>query len=101
MDVETLDKALDSLPADDRQLFGRLYIPAVYESQMRLPDGMKDWVKNQFGSLEAVTGQKVVRLTNKITGEETIFNPLRMKRPHDAKKRVLQPGQPGQGRGQL
>ncbi len=85
MDVDTLDKALDSLSPADRRLFERLYTLAVYGCDLRLPEAMKPWVKSQFGSLEAVTGQKVVRLTNNISGEETIFNPLRLKRPHDAR----------------
>ena len=87
MDITTLDKTLDSLSAKDRRLFERLYTLAVYEGRMRIPDGMKAWVIKQFGSLETVTGQRIVRLTNNVTGEETIFNPLRIKRPHDVKEK--------------
>jgi hypothetical protein len=85
MEITSIDKAIDNLPRDVRCLFERLYTSDVYTGCMRIPEEMKPWVVNQFGSLEAVTEQKVTRLTNKVTGEETIFNPLRLKRPHDVK----------------
>ena len=86
MDITTIDKALDKLSAADRHLFARLYNPAIYDGHLIAPDSMKSWIANQFGSLAAVTEQRVVRLTNKVTGEETIFNPLRLKRPHDTRE---------------
>jgi len=85
MDITVLDKALDNLSQKDRELFVRLYRLAIYQGRTRIPESMKPWVIGQFGSLEAVTGQKIVRLTNTVTSEETIFNPLRIKRPHDAR----------------
>jgi len=86
MDIATIDKAIDKLSPVDKQIFARFYTSAVYTSRMLIPEGMYPWVTSQFGSLKDVTTQRVVRLTNKITGEETIFNPLRLKRPHDIKE---------------
>ena len=86
MNIITIDEAINALPTADRQLFRRLYTPAVYTSRMIVPESMEAWTASQFGSLEAVTSQRVARLTNRVTGEETIFNPLRLKRPHDAQE---------------
>jgi len=46
---------------------------------------MHDWVRHQFGSLETVSDQQVVRLTNKISGEETLFSNIRHLRPSDTR----------------
>lgn len=86
MDITAIDKATDKLSPADRRLFARLYTSAVYTGRMVIPEILKPWIIRQFGSLEAVTKQKVARLTNKVTGEETIFNPLRQRRPHDLKE---------------
>ena len=86
MNIATLDRTIDNLVPVDRALFKRLYEPTVYTSLMLIPESMTPWIISQFGSLEAVTKQKVIRLTNKVTSEETIFNPLRLKRPHDARE---------------
>ena len=85
MEITSIDKAVDNLSQGERGMFKRLYISDVYTGCLRVPDEMKAWVVSQFGSLKAVTEQRVTRLTNKITSEETIFNPLRLKRPHDVK----------------
>jgi hypothetical protein len=44
---------------------------------------MEPWVRQQFGSLDAVTRQKVVKVANVITFEEALFNRLRSSRPVD------------------
>lgn len=42
---------------------------------------MHPWIRTQFGSLEAVERQKIVRVTNLVTFEDAIFNALRSQRP--------------------
>jgi hypothetical protein len=42
---------------------------------------MAPWVKQQFGSVEAVKKQTVVRVTNRITSEGALFNRQRASRP--------------------
>jgi hypothetical protein len=87
-DITGLDKRLDSLSPTDRTLFERLYSLCAQNSEMCIPPNMRDWVAVQFGSVEAVASQKVVRLTNKITGEETLFNSLRALRPSDTREKT-------------
>lgn len=48
---------------------------------------MVPWIERQFGSLEAVVKQRVVRITNRWTFEGTLFNPLRARRPMPAAQR--------------
>ncbi len=42
---------------------------------------MEDWLAKQFGSVDAVRRQQIVRVTNRVTLEGTLFNPLRARRP--------------------
>lgn len=79
--ISGLLAAVDSLPPAERQLFHRIYQVSQGGGKMRLPEAMQGWVKDQFGSLEAVTNQKITRVTNRITLQETLFNPLRTHRP--------------------
>lgn len=39
------------------------------------------WLDNNEGYLNQATHQKIIKLYNKYTNEEAIFNPLRGKRP--------------------
>jgi len=87
-EISTLDKRLDTLSPADRVLFERLYVLNAQNSQMYVPDSMRGWVVKQFGSLEAVANQLVVRLTNRITGDETIYNSLRGLRPSDTREKT-------------
>jgi hypothetical protein len=50
---------------------------------------MEPWVKQRFGPVETVSRQKVVRVTNKVTGEGTLFNRLRSLRPIDARQEEI------------
>jgi hypothetical protein len=94
-DISTLDKRLDNMQDIQRKLFDRIYHRSFSHSQLNLPDSMKPWVVKQFGSLEAVQNQTVLRLANKITGEETIFNSMRCLRPLDNKEKdSFTPGSP-------
>jgi len=83
--MDTLDKVLTQLPASDKSLFQRFYTLCIQQGQLCIPDHLKDYVINQFGSLEVVAEQKIVRLHNKLSGEESIFNSIRHLRPSDTR----------------
>ncbi|RJO62425.1 MAG: hypothetical protein C4542_04190 [Dehalococcoidia bacterium] len=87
-DISSLDKRLDNLSSADRTLFERLYSLCAQKGEMRIPENMREWVSKQFGSLEAVANQRIVRVTNSITGEESIFNSLRALRPSDTREKT-------------
>ncbi len=80
-----------ALPPLDRELFHRLFRLTVSEGLLRAPASMHGWLKEQFGSVEEVERQAVVRVTNRWTLEETVFNPLRARRPQRTEPPTSQP----------
>jgi hypothetical protein len=78
-----LDEIVEALPAAEKALFQRLYALTPAVGELCLPRAMQAWAEQQFGSLDAVTRQKIVRVTNLHTGEETLFSKLRASRPLD------------------
>ena len=73
-----------NLPAPDRARFERIFQLAVAEGQAVPPQAMEAWIARQFGSVDAVRRQQIVRVTNRVTLEGTLFNPLRVRRPIEA-----------------
>lgn len=47
------------------------------------PPELHDWLRERFGSVEAVRDQSMIHVTNLAIGESTIFSPLRARRPID------------------
>jgi len=83
--ITALKEIVDSLPADKKELFQRIYAVTATVGELRTPPPMQPWVRQQFGSVEAVTRQQIVKVTNMITSEEALFNRLRSSRPVEAK----------------
>ena len=48
---------------------------------------MEPWVIQQFGALEPVREQTIVKIVNRLTLESALFNPLRARRPDQAGRR--------------
>jgi hypothetical protein len=79
--ITDLDKIVDTLRAEEKAKFLRLFHVCATEGQIRPPETMHDWIRAHFGSVEATLKQKVIRVTNLITFEESLFNKLRADRP--------------------
>jgi len=79
--ITNLEEIVDSLPADEKERFRRIYSVTTTVGELRTPQKMQSWVRQQFGSVEAVTRQKIVKVTNLVTNEEALFNRLRDSRP--------------------
>ncbi|MBT3363491.1 MAG: hypothetical protein HN929_13310 [Chloroflexi bacterium] len=79
--IADLDTIMDSLGAEEKAIFLRLFHVHSTVGQIRPPYTMHDWIKNQFGSVEQTLEQKVIRVTNLVTLEESLFNKLRADRP--------------------
>ncbi len=77
-----------SLPLESRNLFNRIFNVDRYLACLSSPEEMHPWIIQQFGSLEAVQVQEIVKVTNRITGEGTLFNELRASRPMDESERL-------------
>ena len=69
------------LAPDDAARFRRIYDVTESEGHLRVPPTMAPWVERTFGSVRAVESQRIVRVSNAVTGESAIFNELRARRP--------------------
>jgi len=85
--ITNLEEIIDSLPAEEKRLFQRIYAVTTAVGELRTPQSMEPWVKQQFGSVDAVIRQKIVRVSNKVTYEGALFNRLRALRPIEAKEK--------------
>ncbi len=85
--VDHLAEIVEALPTEEKALFRRIYRVTTATGELRMPSSMTPWVRQQFGSVAAVTSQRITRVTNRVTGEESLFNILRASRPVQAKDR--------------
>lgn len=84
--VVELETLVGGLPAGQRQLFDRLFRVTSARGRLRAPESMHKWIEGLFGSVAAVEDQKIVKVTNLVTLEESLFNELRARRPIEAKE---------------
>ncbi|MCY4449364.1 MAG: hypothetical protein OXE02_11060 [Chloroflexi bacterium] len=81
LSILNLREQAQRLAPDDAARFRRIYDVAESEGHLRVPPTMAPWVERTFGSVEAVETQRIVRISNLVTGESAIFNELRARRP--------------------
>ncbi len=86
--IADLDILVESLPPQERNLFGRLFHLSTTLGALLPPETMYPWINDHFGSVEMVATQKIVKLTNLITFEGALFNRLRASRPIEAKSKL-------------
>jgi hypothetical protein len=76
-----LPERVAALPQSSRERIERLFHIARVDGRCVIPDTMGDWVRAHMGALNEVEAQTVVRVTNRVTWEGALFNPLRGRRP--------------------
>jgi len=81
--IVDLDRHVGALPVAERQIVERIFRIETVHGTLVVPPSMESWVLNAFHSLDAVREQRVVKVTNLITLEGSLFNPLRGARPAD------------------
>lgn len=86
--ITELDKKREKLSGDLRALFNRFYSVSISTDAMEIPGEMVKWVEDRFGSIERVEEQRIVSIKNKFTGEQSLFNELRVDRPIESKSVV-------------
>ena len=81
--ITDLPALIEGLPPGDRALAERLLDASATTGRLDPPEGMKPWIEKSFGSVDAVTEQRIVKVTNRVTLAGTLFNGLRASRPLD------------------
>lgn len=81
--IAELEQIKNDLPEADRELFDRFFRVETTEGRLKAPVEMRGWIDKNFGSLEKVERQKIVKVTNLQTMEGSLFNELRASRPMD------------------
>ena len=81
--ITDLPALIRGLPPGDRSLTERILATSTTTGRLDPPEGMRTWIESSFGSVDAVTEQRIVKVTNRITLEGTLFNELRASRPLD------------------
>jgi hypothetical protein len=76
-----LPERVAALPPAARARVLRLFHIARVDGDCVIPETMTTWVREQMGELAEIERQTVVRVTNRITWEGALFNPLRGRRP--------------------
>jgi hypothetical protein len=79
--ISSLAAMVATLSAELRAAFDRIYHVSVTLGQTAPPPEMEDWIVKHFGSVDAVRQQRIVKVTNHVILEGTLFNPLRARRP--------------------
>jgi galactose-1-phosphate uridylyltransferase len=82
--ITGLESQVSRLQPDDRARFERVFHLSVTTGQTVPPEAMHPWLATQFGSVDAVRQQRIVKVTNRITMEGSLFNELRARRPIEA-----------------
>ena len=81
MTIVELESRIAALAPEPRAAAERIFAVSTTTGTLVAPDQMRPWIEKQFGSVEAVTSQRIVRVTDRVTLEGALFNDLRAKRP--------------------
>jgi hypothetical protein len=83
MRITDLPDLIEALPPDARTLANRIFDVSATTGRLDPPEAMRAWIEKSFGSVDAVREQRIVKVTNRVTLEGTLFNGLRASRPLD------------------
>jgi hypothetical protein len=81
--IAELEERIAALPPDPRAAAERIFSVSTTASHLVPPPEMQGWITKQFGSVDAVTTQQIVRVTNRVLLEGALFNDLRARRPSE------------------
>ena len=83
--IAHLNELVANMPPAARAIFDRIFHVSTTIGQLDPPETMHQWIEGYFGSVEAVKSQRIVKITNLVTMEGSLFNELRARRPMEAK----------------
>jgi hypothetical protein len=81
--ITELPALIENLEPEDRALANRIFDVSATTGRLDPPEVMRSWIEESFGSVEAVREQRIVKVTNRVTLQGTLFNGLRASRPLD------------------
>lgn len=81
MSITGITKLVRGIKGHPRAVFDRLFEITEYAGELVLPEGIPDWAASRFGDLSGVEKQQIIKITNRVTLEGTLFNALRALRP--------------------
>jgi hypothetical protein len=81
--ITKLPDLISVLTPEERVLAERIFDVSTTTGRLDPPEAMHAWIEKSFGSVDRVTAQRIVKVTNRITLEGTLFNELRASRPLD------------------
>ena len=81
--ITGLPGLISALPPEDRAVAERLFDVSATTGRVDPPEEMRAWIEKSFGSVDAVLEQRIVKVTNRVTLQGTLFNGLRASRPLD------------------
>ncbi len=81
LSITQLPEILARLRPEDRRVFDRIFRVSATVGELVPPESMRGWITRFFGSVEAVTSQRITKVTNLVTMEGALFNELRASRP--------------------
>jgi hypothetical protein len=79
--ITNLPERVAALSAEARARIERLFFIDRVTGVCDIPEPMTGWVRQQFGDIDAVRNQTIVRVVNRVTYEGALYNPLRGRRP--------------------
>jgi len=83
--ISELEQMRNQLNAEEQELFKRYFRIDTTIGKLKAPETMHGWIIKNFGSLERVAEQKIVKVTNLQTMEGALFNEIRASRPMECK----------------
>jgi len=86
--IVDLDILVEALSPKSKRLFHRIFSLNTIKGCLKPPESMLPWIEQQFGSVDRVTEQKIIKVTNLVTFEGSIFNSLRALRPRQYEDRL-------------
>src|SRR5919206_1769502 len=81
--ITNLPDLLSGLSPQEHAIAERLFEVSTTTGRLDPPEAMYAWIEKSFGSIDHITAQRIVKVTNRITLEGTLFNELRASRPLD------------------
>jgi len=84
--IAYLNELVAAMPTTARSIFDRIFHVSTTVGQLDPPETMRQWIEGYFGSVEAVKSQRIVKITNLVTMEGSLFNELRASRPMEVKQ---------------